>query len=91
MSAMTSQITGVSIICSSVGSGEDKKTSKLRVTGLWARNWPVDGEFPAQKANNAENVSIWWCHRDSGRELTPNELIFKVMICMKTPRGMEQQ
>ena len=31
-----------------------KKTSKLRVTGL------CDGEFPAQKARNAENVSIWW-------------------------------
>ena len=37
-----------------------KKTSKLRVTGLWAGNWPVIGEFPAQRAKNAENVSIWW-------------------------------
>ena len=34
-----------------------KKTSKLRVTGLlWT------GEFPAQMASNAENVSIWWRH-----------------------------
>ena len=39
-----------------------KKTSKLRVTGLCAGNSPVTGEFPAQKASNAENVSIWWCH-----------------------------
>ena len=39
-----------------------KKTSKLRVTGLCARNSPVTGEFPAQKASNAENVSIWWRH-----------------------------
>ena len=39
-----------------------KKTSKLRVTGLWARNSPVTGEFPAQRASNAENVSIWWRH-----------------------------
>ena len=39
-----------------------KKTSKLRVTGLCERNSPVIGEFPAQKANNAENVSIWWRH-----------------------------
>ena len=37
-----------------------KKTSKLRVTGLCAGNSPVTGEFPAQKASNAENVSIWW-------------------------------
>ena len=37
-----------------------KKTSKLRVTGLCERNSPVIGEFPSQRASNAENVSIWW-------------------------------
>ena len=37
-----------------------KKTSKLRATGLCAGNSPVTGEFPAQMASNAENVSIWW-------------------------------
>ena len=39
-----------------------KKTSKLRVTGLCARNSPGTGEFPAQMASNAEHVSIWWRH-----------------------------
>ena len=39
-----------------------KKTSKLRVTGLCEGNSPVTGEFPAQRASNAENVSIWWRH-----------------------------
>ena len=39
-----------------------KKTSKLRVTGLTAGNSPVTGEFPRQRASNAENVSIWWRH-----------------------------
>ena len=39
-----------------------KKTSKLRVTGLYAGNSPGTGEFPAQMASSAENVSIWWCH-----------------------------
>ena len=39
-----------------------KETSKLRVTGLCAGNSPVAGEFPAQMASNAENVSIWWRH-----------------------------
>ena len=38
------------------------KTSKLRVTGLCAGNSPWTGEFPAQMASNAENVSIWWRH-----------------------------
>ena len=39
-----------------------KKTSKLRVTGLCVRNSPGTGEFPAQMASYAENVSIWWRH-----------------------------
>ena len=41
-----------------------KKTSKLRVTGLCARNSPGTGKFPAQMASNAENVSIWWRHHE---------------------------
>ena len=40
--------------------GRSKKTSKLRVTGQCAGNSPVTGEFPAQRASNAENVFIWW-------------------------------
>ena len=39
-----------------------KKTPKLCVTVLCDRNSPVTGEFPAQRASNAENVSIWWRH-----------------------------
>ena len=41
-----------------------KKTSNFRVTGLCAGNSPGTGEFPAQMASNAENVSIWWRHHD---------------------------
>ena len=43
-----------------------KKTSKLRNTGLCAENSLMTGEFPAQKASNAENVSIWWRHHGLG-------------------------
>ena len=39
-----------------------RKTSKLCVTGLCEGNLPMTGEFPAQMANNAENVSIWWSY-----------------------------
>ena len=39
-----------------------KKTSKLRVTGLCVGNSPGTGEFLAQMASYAENVSIWWRH-----------------------------
>ena len=35
-----------------------KKTPKLRVTGLCVGNSPGTGEFPAQMASNAENVSF---------------------------------
>ena len=41
---------------------KSKKTSRLRVTGLCAGKSPVTGEFPAQMASNAENVSVWWRH-----------------------------
>ena len=40
------------------------KTSKLRVTGLRAGNSPGTGEFHAQMASKAENVSIWWRHHE---------------------------
>ena len=43
---------------------KSKKTSKLRVSGLCAGNSPGTGEFPAQMASYAENVSIWWRHHD---------------------------
>ena len=39
-----------------------KKISKLRVTGICEGNSPVAGEFPAQMASNAGNISIWWRH-----------------------------
>ena len=39
-----------------------KNTLKLCVTGLCEGNSPVTGGFPAQMANYAENVSIWWSH-----------------------------
>ena len=48
-----------------------KKTSKLRDTGLCAGNSPVPGEFPAQIASNAENVSIWWRLHAAPKRLLP--------------------
>ena len=63
MDLMASQITSLTIVYSTVYSRHrSKKTSKLRVTGLCEGNSPVTSEFPAQRASNTENVSIWWCH-----------------------------
>ena len=50
-----------------------KKTPTLRVTGA-----SVTGEFPAQRASNAKNVSIWWCYHDNHRYIVwyqPTELL----------------
>ena len=63
ISAMASQITDVSIVYRTACLGADqRKHTKLRLTGLAEENSPVTGEFPAQMASNAENVSIWWRH-----------------------------
>ena len=61
---MAFQITSltVTIALSRLFRLRSKRTSKLRVIGLCAGNSPVTGEFPAQMANNAENVFIWWRH-----------------------------
>ena len=66
-----------------------KKTSKLCVTGLCAGNSPGTGEFQAQGASNAENVSIWWRHHNwSNRDRywentsTKHDSVWTVLISM---------
>ena len=65
MSAMTSQITSLTIVYSTVYSDADqrKHQSPASLT-FFAGNSPMTGEFPAQMASNAEIVSIWWRHHD---------------------------
>ena len=60
-----------------------QKTSKLRVTGLCARNSPGTGEFPTQMASNAENVSIWWRHHDVHSSKHTGQKIFAVYKCVQ--------
>ena len=57
-----------------------KKTSKLRVTGLCAGNSPETGEFPAQMASDAENVSIWWRHHVKEPLALNNLFPFRLLI-----------
>ena len=52
MRTMASQITGVSIVYSTVCSGADQ--SKLRATGLSEGTSPVTGQFPEQKTSNGK-------------------------------------
>ena len=51
---------GISIVCSAVCSGaHQRKTSKLRLTGLCEGGPSVTGGFPSQMASNAESISVW--------------------------------
>ena len=58
MDAIASQITSVSMVCSTVYSGTSKKTSKRRITGHCEGISPVTGEIPSQMASNVKNISI---------------------------------
>ena len=62
MSAMASQITGVSIVYSTVRSGVDQRKYQSSVTlrgGFTGYRW-----LPAQRVSNAKNVSMSWRHHD---------------------------
>ena len=69
MSAMASRITSLTIVYSIVYSGADQKNSKFHVTGLCVGNSPITGEFPAQRASNAENVAITYPFRSDNTSL----------------------
>ena len=64
-----------------------KITSKFRVTSLCKGNSPVTVEFPAQRASDAENVTIWWrhhiksCHQNS-RSLEATRLGVEFVISL---------
>ena len=63
ISAMASQITSLTIVCSVVNSGTDQRKYQSSAWLAFCKgNSPVTGEFPAQSASNAENISIWWRH-----------------------------
>ena len=61
MSAMGYQIT----VVSTGNSGTVQRKHQSPASLAFARgNSPVSGEFPSQRANNAENATIWWRHHD---------------------------
>ena len=64
MGVKASQITNLTIVYSIVVSGADqgKHQSSASLAFVWGINSPVTGEFPTQRASDAENVSIWWRH-----------------------------
>ena len=65
MSAIASQITGVSIVCSTVCSSADQRKHQSSASPDFGRGGTTGG-FPSQRARNAETVSIWWRHYGRG-------------------------
>ena len=69
MIMMASQITSLTVVYLTVYSAQIKENTKA------PRHWPLcreftgTGEFPAQRASYAENVSIWWRHHETDDKL----------------------
>ena len=61
MGAMASQITSLTIVYSTVYSGADLRKQQSSASLAF-----VTGEFPAQIASSAKNVSIWWRQHETG-------------------------
>ena len=57
-----------------------KKIAKLRVSGLCEGNLPVTGEFPSQRASDAENASIWWRHHVLGETVPQMSLLLSELF-----------
>ena len=65
MGAVASQITSLTIVFSTVYFDTDQRKHQSSASlAFCAGNLPEAGEFPAQMASNAENVSIWWRYHD---------------------------
>ena len=58
MSAKASQITGVSIVYSTVCSVRDQRKHQSPASLVFVRG--IHRWIPAQMVSNAENASIWW-------------------------------
>ena len=64
MITAASQITSPTIVYSIVYSGADQRKHQSSASLAFVRGSHRAGEFPAQRASNAENGYIWWRHHD---------------------------
>ena len=78
MSAIASQITGVSIVCSSVCWGADQRKHQSPASLAFVRG---AHRFPAQRVSNVEKVPIWWRHHINCVQS------LRYLLCCQTPGG----
>ena len=62
MRAIASQIISLTIVYSTVYSGANQSKHQSSASLAFVGEFTGTGEFPAQRASYAENVSIWWRH-----------------------------
>ena len=65
MGTVVSEITSLIVVYSTVYPTADQRKHQSNASLVFVR-WIHQGagEFPAQMASNAENVSLWWRHHD---------------------------
>ena len=64
MTTTASQITSLTVVYSTVYSDADQRKHQSSASLAFVRGIHRAGEFPAQRASYAENVSIWWRHHE---------------------------
>ena len=64
MGTIATQITSLTIAYSTAYSGADQREYQSSASLAFVQGFTGTGEFPAQMASNAENVSIRWPHHD---------------------------
>ena len=62
MTTMASQITSLTVVTQSFIQAQIKENTKAPRYWHLCGEFTGTGEFPAQRASKAENVSIWWRH-----------------------------
>ena len=64
MVTIASQITSLAIVYSTIYSDADERKHQSSASLAFVREIHRTGEFPAQMASYAENVTIWWRHHE---------------------------
>ena len=97
MTTVAFQITSLAVVYSIVIQAQIKENIKENIKA--PRHWPLcaeftgTGEFPAQRASNAENGSTWWRHHGHRRVVSQESLPLDHITPHhwirygKTPRG----
>ena len=75
MGEMASQIISLAIVYSAVYSCADQRKHQLSASLVFVQG--ITGEFPAQRAGNAESVSIWWRH------MAMTIVVIDVFVCQE--------